>query len=150
MASIGCTITADSDTADAVNAAPSFLLGPSYAEWADGLAQAGQTDDPDADRLANLLEYASGTDPRSLDPNPASFALETSGEDGFLTLSYQKNLAATDLDFQVEQTEDLIEWEDVADSLVSSAGGIETRKASVPRTGSGLWLRLRVELLPPP
>jgi len=110
----------------------------------------GNGADSDGDGLSNLLEYAAGTDPRVADPNPVSFALETSGEDEFLTLSYQKSLAATDLDFQVEQADNLADWLDVADSFVSSAGGIETRKASVPKSGPRRWLRLRVELLPPP
>jgi hypothetical protein len=65
LASISASITADSDTANPVTANPSFTLGSSYAEWADGLAQPGQTADPDGDGLENLLEYAFGGDPAS-------------------------------------------------------------------------------------
>lgn len=62
LASINVSISADSDTAPAISSNPSFPLAPSYAGWADGLAQPGQTADPDGDRLENLLEYALGGD----------------------------------------------------------------------------------------
>ena len=65
LPAINASITADSDTAPAIVANPSFPLGPSYAEWADGLAMPGQTEDPDDDSLPNLLEYAIGGDPES-------------------------------------------------------------------------------------
>lgn len=65
LAAINVSISADSDTAPAITANPSFLLAPSYAEWADGLAQPGQTADPDGDGLENLLEYALGGDAES-------------------------------------------------------------------------------------
>lgn len=65
LAAIAPSISADSDTATAVAANPSFTLAPSYAEWSDGLAQPGQTADPDGDGLENLLEYALGGDPES-------------------------------------------------------------------------------------
>lgn len=65
LASINASISADSDTAPAITANPSFLLAPSYAGWADGLAQPGQTADPDNDGLENLLEYALGGDAES-------------------------------------------------------------------------------------
>ncbi len=108
----------------------------------------GNDADPDGDGRSNLLEYAAGTDPRGTEADPTSFALETVGEDEFLTLSYRKNLAATDVDFQVESGDDLSDWDDVADSLVSTEGGIEVRKASVAKSGSRLWLRLKVALVP--
>lgn len=65
LASINPGISADSDTAPAITANPSFPLVPSYAEWSTGLAQPGQTADPDGDSLENLLEYALGGDPQS-------------------------------------------------------------------------------------
>lgn len=65
LASIAPSISADSDTAAAVAVNPSFTLAPSYAEWSDGLAQPGQSADPDGDGLENLLEYALGGDPES-------------------------------------------------------------------------------------
>lgn len=65
LAAINVSISADSDTAPAITANPSFLLAPSYAEWADGLALPGQNADPDGDGLENLLEYALGGDAES-------------------------------------------------------------------------------------
>ncbi len=65
LASINPSISADSDTATAIIANPSFPLAPSYAEWSTGLAQPAQTADPDGDSLENLLEYALGGDPQS-------------------------------------------------------------------------------------
>lgn len=65
LASVNPSISADSDTAPAILANPSFTLAPSYAEWAEGLALPGQTADPDGDDLENLLEYALGGDAES-------------------------------------------------------------------------------------
>ncbi len=62
LPSVNPVISADSDTAPAILANPSFTLAPSYAEWAEGLALPGQTADPDGDSLENLLEYAFGGD----------------------------------------------------------------------------------------
>lgn len=108
----------------------------------------GNDADPDGDGSSNLLEYANGRDPRVNDFQPQDFALETSGEGDVLTLTYRKNLAATDLSFQVQTTDAFDEWDNVADTLVSSAGGIEIRKASVSRTGfPQRWLRLKVGMI---
>ncbi len=107
----------------------------------------GDDADPDFDSFSNLLEYATGTDPRVNTPSPVSFAVDS--EDDVLTLTYLKNLAATDVVYQVEAGDDLVEWDDVSDSLVSTAGSIETRKATVTTVGfSNRWIRLRVELVP--
>lgn len=65
LAAVSPSISADSDTAPAILANPSFTLAPSYAEWAEGLALPGQTADPDGDSLENLLEYAFGGDAES-------------------------------------------------------------------------------------
>jgi hypothetical protein len=108
----------------------------------------GNNGDPDGDSLSNLLEYASGSDPRVADLQPQTFTVETTGEGDVLTLTYRKNLAATDLAFQVQSTGGFDGWGDVADTLVSSAGGIEFRKATVSREGfPNRFLRLKVELV---
>jgi hypothetical protein len=123
----------------------------SAGELADAELEAslwGSEADPDGDGRSNLLEYAAGTDPRENDADSTSFAMETVEEDEFVTLTYRKNLAASDLDFQVQKGDDLSEWDDVTDALVSSEGGIEVRKATVAKEGTRLWLRLKVAELP--
>jgi hypothetical protein len=108
----------------------------------------GDDADPDTDGRSNLMEYANGSDPRAQDSGAQDFTLETTGEGDVLSLIYKKNLAATDVDFEVQSTNDLDDWNEVPDTLVSTAGGIETRKASVSRTGfPQRWLRLKVALV---
>jgi lysophospholipase L1-like esterase len=108
----------------------------------------GDNADPDFDGFPNLLEYATGSDPRESSPSPVSFEIGAEGEDEVFTLTYSKNLDATDVVYQVESSDDLADWDDVSDSFVAAAGSIETRKATVTTAGfPRRWLRLRVELM---
>jgi lysophospholipase L1-like esterase len=108
----------------------------------------GNDADPDSDGRVNLLEYACGTDPKSTDATPTGFALVDDGGE-FITLTYQRNLDATDVIFLVQKGDNLTDWSGVSDTAVSTAGNIETRKATVSRAGfDRLWLRLKVELAP--
>lgn len=107
----------------------------------------GNDADPDADGSPNLMEYATGSDPRVQDFQPQVFSVETTGEGDVLTFTYHKNLAATDVIFQVQGTDVFDQWDNIPDVLVSTAGGIETRKATVSRDGFFTqFLRLKVEL----
>src|SRR5690606_33537626 len=62
--------------------------------------------DPDGDRLPNLLEYVLGLDP--LDPDSPGF------DPGFaanrLSITYPRNLAATDATLTVQWSDDLQTW----------------------------------------
>ncbi len=107
----------------------------------------GNDADPDADGSPNLMEYATGSDPRVQDFQPQVFTVESTGEGDVLTFSYHKNLAATDVIFQVQGTDVFDQWDNVPDVLVSTAGNIQTRKATVSRDGFFTqFLRLKVEL----
>ncbi len=107
----------------------------------------GNAADPDGDGRSNLLEYATGTDPRSAGATVETVEMETVGPDSFLTLTFLKNMSATDLSFQVETAEDLATWNDIPDTFLSIEGGIETRKATVPAAGfPKRFLRLKVEI----
>lgn len=106
----------------------------------------GNDADPDFDGRNNLLEYATGTQAQLNDPSVIIGGMERIGEDDLLTLTYQKNLAATDVSYQVEASDNLIFTEDIADTFVSAAGGYEIRKASVATAGiPARFLRLKVE-----
>jgi hypothetical protein len=79
------------------------------AQLADPLVS-GDTADPDADGLANLLEYAFGLEPLSADsPATASDRLPSNGLDAqnHLTLSYFHATDRPDLVFTAEYTTDL-------------------------------------------
>ncbi len=110
---------------------------------------AGPLADPSDDGVINLLKYAFG-----LDPNLASRdGLPQAGQDGDdFTLTYTKNLDATDLTYEVEWSTDLIDWSSVGvgESILAEDIATQTIKASIA-SGADIskFLRLRIDRIQP-
>ena len=100
--------------------------------------------DPDGDRLPNLVEYALGGDPRSPQDDEI-VVVEPAG--GSLTLIYRRDLAHTGVQLRAQVSSDLRNWTDLADELVGSANGIETRRA-ILGGGARRYLRLAASIVP--
>ena len=111
--------------------------------------QAANGEDPDADAIPNLLEYAWALDP---------LAASASGKPGggvlgdYLTLTYRQNKQATDLDFAAEACADLesATWTTNAISEIaradSNAWWQVTERHDVPVSQApSRFMRLRVE-----
>ena len=116
--------------------------------WEDmyGLSSRNRNDslrDLDNDTVSNLVEFALGMNPTvsDLEKMPVLDQSPTS-----LSLTYKKNPLFTNLDYRVEVSSDMQSWAVVADILVSTNEGIETRQASVPRT-ERRFLRLVIDVL---
>jgi hypothetical protein len=102
-------------------------------------------DDADGDGLNNLLEYALGTNPTQLSPTDhPTLSTEVVLGTTYVTLTYQKNLANTDITYQPESSATLSAWLDLSDTLVSTVGNIQTRKARIPTNGLQQFLRLKI------
>ena len=117
----------------------------------------GSNDDPDLDSIPNLLEYA-----LALDPSTSNHGLSNSGmpeaqySSGQLSLIYRKNLAATDLEFQVESTTQPGTPENwlpavTTNEVISTIGVVQTIRASIPTLPGDLrrFVRLKVTLQDP-
>ena len=69
--------------------------------------------------MANILEYALGQDPRFADrlglPTVATIEINNTE---YLTLTYRRNKLATDIDYRVEVSNDLKEWDSSTGSTV--------------------------------
>ncbi len=110
-------------------------------------AISGPTADPDFDGLPNLLEYAFGLQPKTPDSGGNIPVVGVSGSN--LTITYRRNLTATDLSWQVMQSTDLVTWTpaSVSESIVSTSGNIRTVKDSVAINGATkLFLKLSVTM----
>lgn len=69
--------------------------------------------DPDADRLPNLAEYAFGLDPKRPDTFTARESLPRARlREGRLTVTFRRPLAITDLRYQLQSSTDLVRWTD--------------------------------------
>ena len=99
--------------------------------------------DVDADGMRNLAEYAQRLDPAEPD---IAHAPQVAQEGNALTLTFRKSTTATDVTFAVEQSDDLVGWSDsqAQQTVVATAGSVQTVKASVPIIGERMFLRLRV------
>ncbi len=100
--------------------------------------------DPDGDGILNLLEYALHLNP--LRPDAAG-APRAGREGNFLTLTYTKVTTATDINYVVEQSTNLVSWTTATsqDEIVSTNGNVQTIKAKVDiGAATKLFLRLRV------
>jgi len=76
-------------------------------------AISGNLADPDDDGVQNLLEYALNTDPlvASTTAGLVAMSIEQSSGTDYLTLTVQRNSAATDVQFIVEVAGDLPVWQ---------------------------------------
>ncbi len=107
---------------------------------------AGDTSDPDADGVVNLLEYAFGTNPKSA----VSSALPVVGAQvingvASIVLTYVRDVTHTDLVYQAQSTIDFVHWSNLSDTLVNVNGNVETRQASVPLSGNAqVFLRVQI------
>jgi hypothetical protein len=104
---------------------------------------AADTADPDQDGIINILERAFNLNPTVADPTGTPYGSLTGNT---FTLTYRKNMAATDLSFQVVSSYDLINWStnNITDVVVSSDGVAEIHAASVPVANTAQFLRLQV------
>jgi hypothetical protein len=106
---------------------------------AGNAAVAGDAADPDGDGIANLDEYAFGTDPLTGGAAPvfgASFA-GTNGA-GFLALTFPLVTAAGDITYRVEVSDDLSTW--LAGCTYSGSNRVTAtaHTTEFSRTGAGL------------
>lgn len=137
---------------DASKTATARFLSP-YQQWKTAYFSPAEIDttelsapasDPDGDGIPNLLEYALGLHPRQ----PSQSGLpEIASDAASLSLIYRKDPAKPDIGWQVEASQTLGQWEPVGDTLITTDGPIEIRKATVPFTNGRAFLRLKVTKL---
>ncbi|MDB4416430.1 lamin tail domain-containing protein, partial [Akkermansiaceae bacterium] len=137
------------------------ITGPgtsNFELWAQSIglgAGASMTGDNDSDGMNNLLEYALDSDPMSDSshrlPSGATELIEVDGvTDRYLTLTFQRNLAASELTFTVELSDDLTGWNDntaIPVSVANNGDGTATEvwRAPLPlNDDSSQFVRLRV------
>jgi len=100
--------------------------------------------DADSDGVPNLLQYA-------LDLNAAPErgygAIQGAASGGSVSLTYRKITTATNLQYQIDQSTDLVSWTPVTpqEQVIDTRGNVQTIKASVPvGSNPNLFLRLRI------
>ena len=121
VAAVGAGGTgANSSQASATPVAASPLIAWRQANFGtpDNTGSAADTADPDADGRPNLLEYATGTNPKAADAGPA-VVIGQSG--GHLTLTYTR-IADPALIYTVQGSSDLAAWATVSTGNNPSTG----------------------------
>lgn len=101
-------------------------------------------EDSESDGLSNLLEYALNLNP--LQSSQAGLPTASLSNEQ-LILEYQKDTSKVDVSYQVQASSDLKNWSPHSDTLISTNGTIETRRASVPTENSLHFLRLKITTL---
>jgi PKD repeat protein len=85
-------------------------LPPSYAEWiaSYNVSNSAPTADPDQDGLSNLLEYALGRIPNTVENTAATELEKTSGDYIF---RFQRSKLAHNVSYQIQTSTDLQNWQ---------------------------------------
>nr|MCU0781335.1 glycoside hydrolase family 26 protein [Akkermansiaceae bacterium] len=120
-----------------------------FSTDADDPAIAGDAANPDHDGLANLLEYALGTDPNH--PNPSPVSWEFTGEDPALVITIPRDPAATGVTLEVESTANLADpasWTTAGVEILTDTPDLLIVRDSQP--GPRRFFRLRATRNMPP
>lgn len=98
--------------------------------------------DPDRDGLANLAEYALGSDPNAFTPQPSALLDAT-----HLSIVFERPLDRIDVACLAESSDGLGSWSGVTLETTGETATHQTLRARVQRLPEGkqLFLRLRFE-----
>ena len=131
-----------------------------FGSFEDAL-DAANTADPDADGLSNFAEYAMALDPNTADSSGSiSASIVSLSEADYLSISFRRNQLATELNWVVEESSDLVVWTPVWDfsegdhtyrvDSVDHGDGSEsiTVRQAEPTLDDKGFLRLRLEFNP--
>ncbi len=112
-----------------------WLHGPfTDAELADAAAEAtlwGRQADPDGDGMANLIEYALGTDPRTANPGGLGGVLRSPAmAEGVFELAFRRRPGVSGVAYELESSPDLSTWApvdagDITETVVDCGCGLE-------------------------
>ena len=137
-----------------------FSTALSYDVWRDRYFTAAELTDPtisgdhanpDGDDSVNLLEYATGTDPKTADDNhaPTGSFVTVTGQTYF-ALTFRRLLLGYELNYVVEASEDLATWFPLTESVgapqlnADGTQAVTIRDSAPANTTSQRYLRLRV------
>jgi hypothetical protein len=114
------------------------------AEQGDPLIS-GPLADFDRDARKNAMEYALNSNPKKAQGSDG-YTVRIQG--GSLVLNYTKIVGATDLDYLVEQSTDLVNWSPAkaTNEILADDGRLQTIAASVPIGAAAKFLRLSAAL----
>jgi hypothetical protein len=105
---------------------------------------ASENADPDADGMANLAEYALGSNPHAFTPMPT-----VQVESTWLTLTFTRPPSLPDVIYAAESSSDLQEWSPV-DIEVINSGETESVRARIPiSTGESAKRMMRLRFTRP-
>lgn len=148
------------------NLVANFLMKPFYQWWTshvtsgglDDLSVSGPAATPLQDGTANVLKYLCNIDPALALSDSDRAALPRSGVEtrlsvNYLTLTYRRNRAATDLTVQVQTSVDLQSWSTVTPDFIEelttdASTGDPIRKVGVS-TGGATNKFIRLNLITP-
>ena len=161
VAGISGTVAVGSDTTSPASYPLSVPVRQTYAEWAQGLTEAGENDDPDDDQWVNLLEYAFGSAATSgafAGPGGVSLRPATVHQAGTVSVSFPERIDAglLGLSYEVETSVDMDvdPWSGTlpvgavssAQPYVPAIPGFVKRTVSWPASGPRRFVRVRVDL----
>lgn len=99
--------------------------------------------DGDGDGLPNLHEYAFHRNPLVADSADATMFAR---EEGAVTLTFTRVTTASDIQYQVQQSANLIDWQPASSQgeTIATVGNVQTVKVTQPIGASPLFLRVSV------
>lgn len=133
----------------ASTATPGWDAG-GFSEWrhlhfSEGAPLSQPADDPDGDGLPNQLEYLLGTDPASVNRLTTGLTAAEGDQPPRLFIDYTRRLDRTDFTLGAQQSGPWLEpWLPAENDEVTATNGLlESRRAWLPVTGVGGFLRLQ-------
>ena len=101
----------------------------------------GALDDPDQDKIPNLVEYALGLNPNSASASGLPVPVQVGNN---LEFTYTENIQVEDILYVPETSSNLSSWTPVAATQVSVVGDVRTMKVTLPVGSGDAFIRLRV------